>query len=222
MFRTGDIGVRRPDGEIAFVGRIDDQVQVRGHRVEPAEIAAVLARHPAIATATVISLDDALVAYLVLAEHAAPTAPEIRAFLADHLPDPMIPSAFVTLDALPLTANGKLDRAALPHPDRARRLAEAAIVPPTSPVEQKLVVILSEVIPGRALGIDDNFFMIGGHSLLGAQLVLKASDAFGIELTLRDLFEAPTARMLALRIEAKIFEMVAAMSDEEACLRAAE
>jgi amino acid adenylation domain-containing protein len=221
MFRTGDVGIRQPDGAIAFVGRLDDQVQVRGHRVEPAEIAATISRHPAVATATVVA-EDGLVAYLVLGEGAAPSAAEMHEFLAGHLPEAMIPEAFLLLEALPLTANGKLDRAALPPAADCARLAEAAFGAPTTPVEERLVAILAEVIRDRAIGIDDNFFMIGGHSLLGAQLVLRAGDAFGLDLTLRDLFEAPTVRLLGARIEAKVFELVAAMSDEDILARAAE
>ena len=223
MYRSGDVGMRdAATGEIAFIDRVDDQVQVRGQRVEPAEIAAAIARHAAIASATVVAHGDELVAYLVLRGEDAPTGVEMRDFLGAELPAAMIPAQFVLLDALPMTANGKLDRSALPPPTAARQLAEAAFGAATTPTEARLTELLSVIIKGRVIGVDDNFFMIGGHSLLGAQLVIRASEAFGIDLSLRDLFEAPSVRQLAVRIETRIFELVAAMSDDDIALRAAE
>ncbi len=227
LYRTGDLASLRPDGEIAFHGRIDDQVKIRGHRIEPGEVASVLGRHAAVSAAAVVARTDErgeaqLVGYIVPALDIAATAEEIRAFLAGHLPEYMIPGAFVRLDALPLTANGKLDRAALPAPDAGNALGDANFAAPTTPAEERLAEILAEVMGRGPVGIDDNFFLLGGHSLLGTQVVLRASEAFGVDLTLRHLFQAPTVRQLAVLIEGLVMQMIEAMSDDDARLRAAE
>jgi amino acid adenylation domain-containing protein len=225
LYRTGDLGTWRDDGQIAFHGRVDDQAKVRGHRVEPEETASVLRGHPAVRSGAVVAAPaadggDMLVAYIVCAD--AVSAEDLRAFLGATLPEYMIPSAFVRIDALPLTANGKLDKAALPAPDDGNALAAAGFAPPQTPAEERLAHILEEVLGRGNVGIDDNFFLLGGHSLLGTQVVLRAGEAFGIELTLRDLFQAPTIRQLALRIEDLVMRMIDAMSDDEAQARAAQ
>lgn len=227
LYRTGDLGAWREDGQIAFHGRVDEQVKIRGHRVEPEETAAVLRGHPGLRSSAVVAAPspeggERLVAYVVADETVS--AEDLRAFLAETLPDYMIPAAFVRVDSLPLTANGKLDKAALPEPSDANALASAGFAAPQTAAEERLVEILEEVL-GRgagSVGVEDNFFLLGGHSLLGTQVVLRAGEAFGIELTLRDLFQAPTVRRLALRIEELVMEMIEAMSDDEAQLRAAE
>jgi amino acid adenylation domain-containing protein len=225
LYRTGDLGSWREDGQIAFHGRLDDQAKVRGHRVEPEETAVVLRGHSALRSAAVVAAPgpdgDRLVAYVVPAEEAV-SAETLRDFLGQTLPDYMIPAAFVRIDSLPLTANGKLDKAALPEPGDDNALDSAGFAAPQSPAEERLVGILEEVLGRGRVGIDDNFFLLGGHSLLGTQVVLRAGEAFGVELTLRDLFQAPTVRRLALRIEELLMKMLDEMSDDEAQLRAAE
>jgi acyl carrier protein len=224
LYRTGDLGSWREDGQIAFHGRLDDQAKVRGHRVEPEETAVVLRGHRDLRSATVVAAPgpdgDRLVAYVV---PAGPVSAEaLRDFLGETLPDYMIPSAFVRMDSLPLTANGKLDKAALPPPGDDNALGSAGFAAPESPAEQRLVEILEEVLGRGRVGVDDNFFLLGGHSLLGTQVVLRAGEAFGVELTLRDLFQAPTVRRLADRIEELLMQLLDEMTDDEAQLRAAE
>ena len=223
FYRTGDRAAWRPDGQITFHGRVDDQAKVRGHRVEPEETASILRTHPGVRSGAVIAAPspdggDMLVAYVV--EKDPLSAEELREFLGKTLPEYMIPSAFVRMDALPLTANGKLDKRALPEPSDANALASAGFAAPETPAEEKLAEILTEVLGRGNVGVDDNFFLLGGHSLLGTQVVLRAGEAFGIDLTLRDLFQAPTIRQLAARIEEIVFAMIAAMDDDEAASRA--
>ncbi|MFO0758291.1 MAG: non-ribosomal peptide synthase/polyketide synthase [Byssovorax sp.] len=204
MYRTGDRCRLLPDGRLLFLGRIDQQIKLRGHRIELGEIEAVLGAHPAIAEAAVALRDDArgearLVAYLVARGDAPPAAAEIRTFLADRLPAIMIPGAYVALDALPLTANGKLDRRALPEPAPA----PVGQVAPRGPVEEGVAAIFGEVLGIDPDGIDahDGFFALGGHSLLGARAMARIRSAFGVELPLRALFEAPSVAALAGRVE---------------------
>lgn len=220
LYRTGDLASRDRNGELHFHGRIDDQVKIRGHRVEPEEIAAALRRQPHVAAAAVTARENddgmlALTAYLVLSGPPL-DAETIRAQLAQLLPDYLIPSHFVRLDELPVTPNGKLDRVALPAPSPANQLSQTAFVSPTSPLEQRLAEILADVMRRDAVGLDDNFFLIGGHSLLGTQIVIRAGEAFGVDLTLRDLFDAPTVRRLAVVVERHIIDAVGTMSDEQA------
>jgi amino acid adenylation domain-containing protein len=224
LYRTGDLGAWREDGQIAFHGRLDDQAKVRGHRVEPEETAVVLRGHPAVRSAAVVAAPgpdgDRLVAYVVAAEPVSAEA--LRDHLGETLPDYMIPAAYVGMDSLPLTANGKLDKAALPAPSDDNSLGSAGFAEARTPAEERLVEILEEVLGRGKVGVDDNFFLLGGHSLLGTQVVLRAGEAFGVELTLRDLFQAPTVSRLALRIEELLMHMLDSMSDDEAQLRAAE
>ncbi len=223
FYRTGDRAAWRPDGQITFHGRVDDQAKVRGHRVEPEETASVLRTHQGVRSGAVIAAPspdggDMLVAYVV--EKDTLSAEELREFLGKTLPEYMIPSAFVRMDALPLTPNGKLDKRALPEPSDANALASAGFAAPETPAEQRLAEILEQVLGRGNVGIDDNFFLLGGHSLLGTQVVLRAGEAFGIDLTLRDLFQAPTIRQLAARIEDIVMAMIEAMDDDEAAARA--
>jgi len=226
LYRTGDLASLRTDGQIAFHGRADDQVKIRGHRIEPGEVARALGGHEAVATSAIVARADdrgepQLVAYIVFADGRSAGAEEIRAHLADRLPEYMVPGAFARLDALPLTANGKVDFKALPAPDAGNALADSGFAAPTTPAEERLAEILAEVMGRGRVGIDDNFFLLGGHSLLGTQLVLRANEAFGVDLTLRHLFQAPTVRQLAVLIEDLVMQMIEAMSDDEAQLRAA-
>lgn len=225
MYRSGDLVALLPDGQLAFHGRIDDQVKIRGHRVEPEEAAAVLRGHDAVQSAVVVARADdgetRLVAYVVPNGEAV-TAAALRAHLAECLPEYLVPDRFVRIDALPLNASGKLDRAALPAPSAENALGSEQFAAPETPAQERLAAIIVEVLGRGPVGIDDNFFLLGGHSLLGTQVILRAGEAFGVDLTLRHLFQAPTVRTLAALIETLILEMLEAMSDDEASARAAE
>jgi amino acid adenylation domain-containing protein len=207
MYRTGDLGRWREDGSIEFLGRADDQVKIRGFRIEPGEVTAALTRHPHVAQAAVIADEDStqpkrLVAYVVPADAASPSPSprELRAFLAESLPDYMVPAAFVILPALPLTANGKLDRTALPAPDLREDL-ERAFAPAATDTEQRVAEIWAQVLGLERVGVDDNFFALGGHSLLAGDLVARCSRALGVSLPVRVLFGGPTVRQLAQAVE---------------------
>ncbi|MET9014321.1 non-ribosomal peptide synthase/polyketide synthase [Streptomyces olivaceoviridis] len=200
MYRTGDIVRWSADGELHFVGRADDQIKIRGFRVEPAEIEARLTAHPGVAEAVVSLYEDAgrkrLAAHLVPAGGAeAPSAAELRAHLADKLPDYMLPAAFVTVAELPLTANGKVDRRRLPAPDWSAG-GERAHRAPRTETERVLAAIWAELLGVEQVGVDDNFFMLGGDSILSIQVVSRARAA-GLTLTPRDLFRHPTVAELA-------------------------
>jgi amino acid adenylation domain-containing protein len=218
-YRTGDLGCFTADGEIAFHGRCDDQLKVRGHRVEPDEISAALTRHPGVAQSAVIaegeSVEKRLIAYIVPATTEAPRAGDLRDFLAARLPTYMLPSTYVRIASLPLTANGKLDKSALPPPSAANMLSSTRYRAPTSAIESRIAGIVETLLGVKGVGIDDNFFLLGGHSLLGTQLVLRLREAFGAELTLRDLFEAQTIQNLSAKVEETVVNMVAGMSEEE-------
>ena len=217
LYCTGDLAAWLPDGELDFRGRADGQVKVRGHRVEPAEVAAALNQLDDISSSAVVVRDGALVAYVVPADDTAVFADELRLLLGETLPDYMVPTRFASVEALPLTANGKLDHAALPDP-AAFPLAEKRALtrrPPETPTEQRLLGILCDVLGHSEIGIDDDFFLLGGHSLLGTQLVIRARQAFGVELTLFHLFEARTVARLSEIIETLVIELIGRMSDED-------
>jgi amino acid adenylation domain-containing protein len=221
LYRTGDMASALPNGEIYFRGRIDNQVKIRGYRVEPDGIAATLSCHPAVASCAVVAREDApgekqLVAYVVSAAGQTAAAEELRGFLADTLPEYMLPAAFVRLEQLPLNSSGKLDKDALPAPTGDNSLEQMSFRAPTTPTEKRLAEIIAEVLGADRIGADDNFFLIGGHSLLGTQVVIRARDAFGVELTLWHLFEAQTVANLASTIEALLMAKLDSMSDEEA------
>ncbi|MFD5434091.1 non-ribosomal peptide synthase/polyketide synthase [Kitasatospora sp. NPDC127067] len=200
MYRTGDTVRWSEDGELHFVGRADDQIKIRGFRIEPAEIEARLTAHPAVAEAVVSLYQDAgrksLAAHLVPAEGAEPPgAAELRAHLAADLPDYMLPAAFVTLPELPLTANGKVDRRRLPAPDRSAGGDRPHRAPGTDR-ERLLAAIWAELLGVERVGLDDDFFLLGGDSILSIQVVSRARAA-GLALSPRDLFRHPTVAALA-------------------------
>jgi amino acid adenylation domain-containing protein len=205
LCRTGDRARWRADGQVEFLGRADNQVKIRGFRIEPGEIEEVLGEHPALAQAAVAphqrTADDLrLVAYVVGKAGAAPDATGMKRFLARRLPDYMIPSAFVTLDTLPTTASGKVDRKALPAPDWSSALAQGEFVAPRTAVEQQLAAIWSEVLGLDRVGAHNNFFDLGGNSLLALRLVSRVRAAFSVDLPLVTLFTAPTVAELAEQI----------------------
>jgi amino acid adenylation domain-containing protein len=203
LFRTGDLGRFLADGNIEFHGRRDHQVKVRGVRIELGEIESVLKTNPAIRQAVVVPVDDAqggkqLVVYLV-ADVNPPAMNELRSFLRRKLPDYMVPSAFVVLESLPLNASGKIDRLALPAPDQNQ--AETNFVAPRTPVEEVLATIWAKTLGRDRVGVNDDFFSLGGHSLLVAKIVARVSEALHVELPMRTLFEAPTVAALATEVE---------------------
>jgi acyl carrier protein len=201
LYRTGDRVRWRADGALEFLGRMDDQIKVRGHRVEPGEVEAALREHPAVRAAVVVAREDIpgekrLVAYLV-PEQPALGVSELRTFLHQRLPDFMVPSAFVLLAELPLSANGKVDRRLLPRPvGQSAELAEA-FVAPRGPIEELLASIWATVLRIDRVGVHDNFFELGGHSLLATQVISRILATLGVELPLRAIFEAPTVAGLA-------------------------
>jgi amino acid adenylation domain-containing protein len=199
LYRTGDLARYRADGAIEFLGRIDDQVKIRGSRVEPAEIEAVLAGHPRVRQAVVIARPE-LVGYVVATDPAAPPdAPDLLARVRQHLPEHMVPAAVVALDALPLTANGKLDRRALPEPPPAGGPAHRD---PGSPTERLVAEVWSDLFGVAKVGVDDDFFGLGGHSLLATRTVARLREAAGVDLPMRVVFECSTVRTLAAAVEA--------------------
>ncbi|HEV7587202.1 MAG TPA: amino acid adenylation domain-containing protein [Longimicrobium sp.] len=199
-YRTGDRVRWLPSGELEFVGRTDDQVKVRGFRIELGEVEAALRKHPALRDAVVVARDDAgaerkLVGYVV-PEGAEPTAPELRLFMKEHLPDYMVPTVFVTLDALPVSPNGKVDRKKLPAPGSARVATGDEYVAPTTPAEQALARVWAEVLRVERVGIHDNFFSLGGDSILSIQVIARANEA-GLRVTPRSVFQHQTIAELA-------------------------
>jgi amino acid adenylation domain-containing protein len=205
LYKTGDLACYLPNGELEYLGRIDNQVKIRGFRIELGEIEALLASHPQIWETVVLVLDDTtgdkrLVAYIVPQSEITITIDEIRQFLKAKLPDYMVPNAFVILAALPLTANGKIDRRALPPPESGSEVSDKYVVPRT-PMEEILATIWSEVLKVEKVGINDNFFELGGHSLLATQLVAQIRDRLKVELPLRQLFNTATLAELAQGIE---------------------
>jgi hypothetical protein len=205
LYRTGDLVRYRSEGTIEFLGRMDHQVKVRGFRVELGEIETALKGHPAVREALVVAREDQrshtrLVAYLLASEGALPSVNELRGFLGGKLPDYMVPAAFVVLEAYPLTPNGKIDRRALPPPDSLRPDLEATYVAPQSETERAIAAIWRDALGLPQLGIHDNFFDLGGHSLLMAQVHSKLRRVFPRDLSMVELFQYPTIAALATHL----------------------
>src|SRR5213078_3775245 len=207
MYRSGDLARWRADGVLDFLGRADAQVNLRGFRIEPGEIEAVLLRHAGVAQAAVIAREDSagdkrLIAYVVAAPDAAlPDSAALRAHVGKSLPDYMVPAAFVLLEALPLTPNGKLDRRSLPAPDLALPDAGSTFVAPRNEIEERLAQIWQDLLGPRPIGIRDDFFELGGHSLLAARLFARIEQAFGQHLPMSVLVDGDTIERLASLLE---------------------
>ena len=204
-YLTGDLGRALADGSIAFVGRKDDQVKIRGFRVEPGEIESALAAHADVSEAAVVARvgrgrEKRLVAYVVSPSPTAPSSTELRRHVAQVLPAYMVPSVFVVLPRLPRTANGKLDRRALPAPERRRPALEEVFVAHRTQREEALAAIWAEVLDVERVGVNDDFFELGGHSLLATRLIMRVRATLGVQLDLRTVFECPTVAGVADRL----------------------
>src|SRR5579883_897926 len=206
LYKTGDLARYRADGVLEFLGRVDHQVKLRGYRVELGEIESVLLQHPAIQEAAVIVRQDEqteprLVAYLVSSQQTLPEFSEIRAYLHEQLPAYMVPAAFVALERLPLTTNGKLDRRALPAPEQGQVAHQGELIAPRTATEEQLVAIWSQLLGLEQVSVTDNFFVIGGHSLLAMRLAMQLRERFSIEFSLRNVFEASTLAGMARMVD---------------------
>ena len=206
LYRTGDMVRYLAVGELEYLGRLDQQVKLRGFRIELGEIEAALCGLLEVREAVVVSCpregaEQRLVGYIVTRPGFAPTTSELRRHLKEQLPEYMIPSAFVMVEEMPRTANGKVDRRALPEPERASAELESLYLAPRTPVEEELAGIWSRLLGLVRVGVNDNFFDLGGHSLLATQIVSRVRETFGLELPLRVLFESPTVAGLAARVE---------------------
>ncbi len=203
MYRSGDLARYLPDGKVEFLGRRDDQVKIRGFRIELGEIESVLAGHPAVKQAVVVAREDVpgekrLAAYVVGNREKALAPDQLRDYLKAQLPDYMVPPDIVLLAKLPLTANGKLDRKALPPPQQAQTKVYVA---PRTPTEEVVATIWAEVLRRDHISTQDNFFDLGGHSLMATQVISRLREQFRVEVAMRILFETPTIVELAKAID---------------------
>ena len=220
MYRTGDFATLLADGQFALRGPACSLEEIRGHNVEPESIAVVLSAHASVAACAVVaraiaSGEKQLVAYVVPMADAQASAEELREFLTQRLPDYMLPAAFVRIDALPLDSYGRTDREALPLPLPHNTLSPSDYQAPDSPIELAVAEILRELLDVRRVSLIDNFFLMGGHSTLGTELVSRLRDRFEVELYLHHLFEAQTVGKLAAMVEEMLIEKLVSMSDEE-------
>ena len=227
LYRTGDLASFRPDGSIKFLGRIDHQVKIRGYRIELGEIESVLRQHEAISDVIVMAREDApgdkrLIAYVQPKPDQKPKSSELQNHLLAKLPDYMVPSAFVMLDQMPLLSNGKVNLEALPAPEYSRQVLEEEYVAPRNEVEQALATIFAEVLSLEKIGVNDNFFLLGGHSLSATQVITRLRETMQIDVPLRQIFESPTVSGLAKVVEEfktqsqeEEIEVISRESDEE-------
>ena len=209
LYKTGDLARALPDGSFEFVGRTDDQIKIRGYRIEPNEVSAALCKQESVQSGIVLPIKEAsgnrfLAAYLVLKQGAQVDAGILRKHLQAHLPDYMIPNAFVVMDSFPLTTNGKVDRAALPLPDSTNSLKNGAPSEGSTRTEAALLPIVSALLKVEQINPHDNFFLLGGHSLLGAQLLTEIQQAFQVFLPLRTVFDYPTIAAISAEIDRHI------------------
>jgi amino acid adenylation domain-containing protein len=229
MYRTGDLVRRQADGRLEFLGRLDHQVKIRGFRIETGEIESLLRQHPAVRDTVVVIREDSgekrLVAYVLFQPNETLATAELRVHLQQSLPDYMIPTAFIVLDELPLTASGKVDRRRLPQPDAGRPALD--FVAPRTPIEQEVAGIWEQVLKVKGVGVYDNFFDLGGHSLLATRVISRVNESLHMELPLRSMFEHPTlagfaiaaARHQAISLQGEALQLldeISEMSDEEA------
>jgi len=212
LYKSGDLARYLPDGKIEYIGRIDHQIKLRGYRIEPGEIEAALLAHPQVTQALVRtsqgqSDDVRLLAYLVVKEDAPLPNTEWRTLLARKLPDYMIPNEFIMLDAFPLTTNGKIDIKALPVPGRSRAELSQTYIAPRTPIEESLAEIWLSALETDRIGIHDNFFEMGGHSLLAGRVTALTNERFDIDITLRNLFETPTIEGIAITVTQQLIAL---------------
>jgi nonribosomal peptide synthetase DhbF len=226
LYRTGDRARRLPGGALEFLGRMDQQVKIRGHRTEPGELEALLERHPAVGSAAVtvremLPGDRRLVAYVVPARGFEGVGGDLPARLREHaraaLPEHMVPAAVVVLDALPVSQNGKVDRRALPAPEPAARAAAGGAEPATA-TERQLARIWAALLGTERIPADASFFEIGGHSLLAAQMAARVREEFGVPLALPQVLAAPTVAALGAVVDAAMAAMLAELEAELALL----
>ncbi len=208
LYRSGDLGRMLPGGELEFIGRMDGQLKIRGYRVEPNEVVTVLDQHTGVQASAVVTRQDTgenkqLVAYIVPAADSTLTYASLLSFLRERLPDYMVPAIFVRTESLPLTPNGKVDRAGLPAPSASNLIGDASSEVST-PTQEKVAGVLAELLGVQGIGAHDNFFFLGGHSLLGTQLIARLRDMFGVEVSLRRIFDSPTAAELAAEIDSRL------------------
>lgn len=216
LYRTGDLASLLPNGELAFEGRADDQIKIRGFRIEPNEIVRALGKNPLVRESAVVLRGDRLIAYIVPNSPTDLSERGLQEGLRKMLPDYMMPSVFVMVDSLLYTDNGKLDRKALPEPSVQNTVRDDEFEAPSNPLEEQIAATVCQLLNLDRVGASDNFFLLGGHSLFGAQLVDRLNRDFEVELTLRSVFDYPTVAGLASEIEDAILARVESMSEEEA------
>jgi len=206
LYRTGDLARFSPDGSIEFLGRMDHQIKLRGYRIELGEIESIISKHEVVRDVAVMLREDEpsdkrIVAYLVVENNDERSIGEIRRYIKEKLPEYMVPTSFVVVEALPLTPNGKVDRKSLPRPDQTRGASGDEYVAPRSELEEGVARIWAAVLGVDKVGVNDNFFELGGHSLLATQVVSRIRDAYNIEVPLIQVFESPTVAQFAVRID---------------------
>lgn len=219
LYRTGDLARFLPDGDIEFLGRLDEQIKIRGFRVEPGEIVSALNSYPGIRASAVAMTrgengDRRLAAYVVLAPDAQVTVSNLRQALSKRLPEYMVPSLFKKLPTVPLTANGKVDYSSLPVLTETNTMPESEFVAPHTLVEQRLAAILAPLLHVERVSAKDNFFLLGGHSLLGTQLITKIKESFDVELSLLSLFDHPTLEEMSVEVENLILVKIGASNSD--------
>jgi amino acid adenylation domain-containing protein len=221
LYHSGDLARRRSDGELVYMGRRDEQVKINGFRIELGEVEAALCVYPGISEVCVVPhTDDSgakqLAAYFVSIGNAPVDIPALAKSLTQELPAQMLPACYTQLASFPLTHNGKTDRKALPSPMRDNLFAASASREPETEIEEAVLALVRNAVGVQTIGMDDNFFTIGGHSLLGTQFVMRARQAFGVKLTLRDIFETESVAEISQKIEELILDDLESMSDEDA------